>query len=69
MHDYGEQEMSGSKTRRRKVHVDLPETIHQRLRVKAALLDMSMQAFVADVVSKAVADVVLPTMKAGKRTS
>ena len=48
---------------RRKVHVDLPENVHQRLRVKAALLDMSMQAFVADVVSKAVADVVLPELK------
>ncbi len=48
---------------RRKVHVDLPEDVHQRLRVKAALLDMSMQAFVANVVSKAVADVVLPKIK------
>jgi hypothetical protein len=48
---------------RRKIHVDLPEDIHQRLRVKAALLDMSMQAFVSDVVSRAVSDVVLPRMK------
>lgn len=31
--------------------------------MKAALLDMSMQAFVSDVVSHAVADVVLPKMK------
>lgn len=52
-----------SEPMRRKVHVDLPEDVHQRLRVKAALLDMSMQAFVADVVSKAVADVVLPKIK------
>jgi len=51
---------------RRKIHVDLPEEVHQRLRVKAALLDMSMQAFVADVVSKAVADVVLPKIKESK---
>jgi len=48
---------------RRKIHVDLPENVHQRLRVKAALLDMSMQAFVSEVVSKAVSDVVLPKMK------
>ena len=32
---------------RRKIHVDLPEDIHRKLRVKAALEDMSMQAFVA----------------------
>jgi len=56
-----------SEPTRRKVHVDLPENVHQRLRVKAALLDMSMQAFVADVVSKAVADVVLPKIKEGTR--
>jgi len=51
---------------RRKIHVDLPEDIHQRLRVKAALLDMSMQAFVAQVVDEAVADVVLPKIKPKK---
>ena len=51
---------------RRKVHVDLPEEVHQRLRVKAALLDMSMQAFVADVVSEAVAEIVLPRIKESK---
>jgi hypothetical protein len=48
---------------RRKIHVDLPEVVHQKLRVKAALLDMSMQAFVTDVVNRAVADVVLPKIK------
>ena len=51
---------------RRKIHVDLPENVHQRLRVKAALLDMSMQAFVSDVVDRAVADVILPKIKGGK---
>ena len=38
---------------RRKIPVDLPEDIHRKLRVKAALEDMSMQAFVARVVEKA----------------
>ena len=52
---------------RRKIHVDLPEDIHPRLRVKAALLDTSMQAFVSEVVSKAVSDVVLPKMKGAKQ--
>ena len=45
---------------RRKIHVDLPEDIHRKLRVKAALEDMSMQAFVARVVEKAVKDVRVP---------
>ena len=45
---------------RRKIHVDLPEHIHRMLRVKAALEDMSMQAFVARVVEKAVKDVLVP---------
>jgi len=31
---------------RRKIHVDLPQEIHRKLRVKAALEDVSMQAFV-----------------------
>ncbi len=52
---------------RRKIHVDLPEDVHQRLRVKAAMLDLSMQAFVAQVVEKEVSDVVLPKIKGGKR--
>jgi len=56
-----------SSSARRKIHVDLPESVHQRLRVKAALLDMSMQAFVSDVVARAVADVVMPKMKESKR--
>ena len=58
--------MPTRKPGRRKIHVDLPEDIHQRLRVKAALLDMSMQAFVAQVVDEAVADVVLPKIKPKK---
>jgi predicted HicB family RNase H-like nuclease len=46
---------------RRKIHVDLPEEIHRKLRVKAALEDVSMQAFVARVVARAVKDVSVPT--------
>jgi predicted HicB family RNase H-like nuclease len=45
---------------RRKIHVDLPQEIHRKLRVKAALEDVSMQAFVARVVERAVRDVPLP---------
>ncbi len=45
---------------RRKIHVDLPEEIHRKLRVKAALEDVSMQAYIARVVEKAVKDAPLP---------
>ena len=59
--------MTKAKTRTKKIHVDLPEEVHQRVRVKAALEDLSMQALVAEIVTKAVADVVLSKIKEGKR--
>ena len=40
--------------------MDLPQDIQRKLRVKAALEDMLMQAFVARVVEKAVNDVPIP---------
>lgn len=48
------------KPKRRKIHIDLPEDIHQKLRVKAALEDMSMQAFVGRLVAEAVVDITIP---------
>jgi plasmid stability protein len=54
-------------SRRRKIHVDLPEEVHQKLRVKAALEDMSMQAFVARIVDAAVRDVVMPKFSRRKK--
>lgn len=44
----------------RKIHVDLPREVHRRLRVKAALDDVSLQAFVIRVLSEAVKDIELP---------
>ena len=41
----------------RKIHVDLPSEIHRKLRVKAALEDVSMQVLVARVLARAVDDV------------
>ncbi len=49
--------------RLRKIHVDLPEDVHRRLRVKAALEDTSIRAFVAHVVGEAVKDVVIPAAR------
>lgn len=56
-----------AKTGRRKIHVDLPEQVHQKLRVKAALEDVSMQAFVARIVDEAVKDVVVPKFSGRKK--
>lgn len=53
--------------KRRKIHVDLPEQVHQKLRVKAALEDVSMQAFVARVVGEAVKEVVVPKLSSRKK--
>jgi len=50
----------------KKIHVDLPEEVHQRVRVKAALEDVSMQALVARIVTEAVADIVMPKIKGGR---
>ena len=44
----------------RKIHVDLPRDIHRKLRIKAALEDVSLQAFVTRVLTAAVKDVELP---------
>lgn len=48
------------KERRRKIHVGLPEEVHRKLRVKAALEDLSIQAFVTSVLAAAVREVELP---------
>jgi len=47
--------------------VDLPEEVHQKLRVKAAIEDISMQAFVARIVDEAVRDVVMPKFSRRKK--
>ncbi len=41
----------------RKVHITLPEETHQRLRIKCAIEDVTIQEFVARLVEAAVKDV------------
>lgn len=41
----------------RKVHIALPEITHQRLRIKCAIEDMTIQEFIARLVETAVKDV------------
>lgn len=53
----------------RKIHVDLPREVHRRLRVKAALEDVSLQALVVHVLSQAVKDVDLPADRVAEPSS
>ena len=57
----------GNPHRLRKIHVDLPEEVHRKLRVKAALEDTSIRAFVAHVVGEAVKDIVIPATRSEHR--
>ena len=59
--------MTKDKVQTKKIHVDLPERVHQRVQIKAALEDVSMQTLVARIVTEAVADVVLPRIQENKR--
>jgi plasmid stability protein len=45
---------------RRKIHVDLPAELHKKLRVRAALEGLSIQAFVTRLVANAVGNMKLP---------
>ena len=56
-----------SRSRLRKIHINLPEEVHKKLRVKVALEDVSIQAFVARVVAEAVKTVRLPEIERAKR--
>lgn len=49
--------MPESKNRKRKIHIELTEEIHQKLRVKAALHDLSLQAYVEELIANSVQDI------------
>lgn len=44
---------------KRKIHIDLSDLTHKRLRVKTALQDISIQKFVETLINDAVADIQL----------
>ena len=50
----------------RKIHINLPEEVHQRLRVKCALEDVTMQEFVEKLIARNVTDVHLSSVSIGK---
>lgn len=39
-----------------KVHIDLPAEIHQRMRVKAALTNQNLQAYITSLIQRDTAD-------------
>lgn len=49
--------MPESKNRKRKIHIELTEETHQKLRVKAALHDLSLQAYVEELIANSVQDI------------
>jgi len=51
--------MKTNKPKERKIHVALPENVHQRLRVKCALDDATIQEYVSRLITEAVKDVVI----------
>jgi len=59
--------MKNAKQKGRKLHVALPDDVHQKLRVKCALKDVTIQEYVASLITKDVNDVELP-VKDGKRS-
>lgn len=48
---------------KRKIHIDLSDLTHKRLRVKTALQDISIQKFVETLINDAVADIQLEELE------
>lgn len=48
---------NSSELSQRKIHINLPEEIHQQLRIKCAVNDVSIQEFVAEIISRSVSGV------------
>ena len=44
----------------RRIHVNLPDEVHQKLRVKCALEDVTIQEYVSRLIARFVEDVELP---------
>jgi predicted DNA binding CopG/RHH family protein len=53
--------MKNVKSKERKVHVALPGDVHQKLRVKCALEDVTIQQYVSSLIERDVSDVQLPS--------
>jgi len=52
--------MKNAKQKERKIHVALPDNVHQKLRVKCALEDVTIQEYVSRLIALDVQEVELP---------
>lgn len=59
--------MKNAKSGERKIHVALPDEVHQKLRVECALEDVTIQEYVSSLVAKDVQDVELPVKAANTK--
>ncbi|HIC99840.1 MAG TPA: hypothetical protein EYP05_00665 [Piscirickettsiaceae bacterium] len=59
--------MKNAKPKERKIHVALPDEVHQKLRVKCALEDVTIQEYVSRLIAKDVQDVELPVKAANTK--
>lgn len=50
----------------RKIHINLPEDVHRRLRVKCALEDVTIQEYVAGLIGGMVGDIPVPEKSGAK---
>jgi predicted HicB family RNase H-like nuclease len=50
----------------KKIHITLPEELHQKLRVKTALEDLSIQKYVENLIEQSLRDVNLEVLQGEK---
>jgi len=54
---------------KRKIHVALPDDVHQKLRMKCALEDVTIQEYVSRLIEQDVKDVLVPALNKNGRAS
>ncbi len=59
--------MKEKKLTAKKIHIALTVDVHQRLRVKCALEDMSLQTYVEKLIKEVTEDVEIPQCKGNRR--
>jgi len=60
--------MRNDRPKERKIHIALPEEVHQRLRVSCAVEGVSMQQFVERLLTESVKEVRVPVVNRERQT-
>jgi len=63
----GERIMKEKALMEKKIHVSLPSSVHQRLRVKCALEDTTIQDYVEKLIAEETQDVTIPKLEESKK--